>query len=282
MVLTSDYLREQFTRHWPFLEKLAISRFIDENLAHEAMLYVAEKIEEDDYKKLKSFSGKSSIKTFLAVVVKRLFNDFARQRFGRVRPPEWLKKKGGLWLEIFRKLCLERNSPSEVTESFRIVNPACPDPKFIEEAVGIILSKITDCGKNTLNTVITDSLTTDESSIHHPEMHHLTPEEYCHACEREDFITILSRAVSGKERLPIDEKLNRQASAFHKALKLSAEESLFLKTVYQEGLSVSAAGRILGWNTNQSAGKHRRIMEKLKSAMTSSGLMDKVNDFFSE
>lgn len=282
MGLTSEYLREQFTRHWPFLEQLALSRFIDENLAHEAMLYIADKIEADDYKRLKSFSGKSSIKTFLAVVAKRLFDDFARQRFGRVRPPEWLKQRGGLWLEIFRKLCLERNSPMEVAESFAIVNPTSPDPKLIEEAVQIILSKITDCGKNTINTVVTDSEQTDERGAHTPELHQMTPEEFCHACEREDFITILSGAVSGEMNTPAAKQMKETAATFNQALKLSAEERLFLKTVYQEGLSVSAAGRMLGWNANQSSGKHRRIMEKLKGAIASSGMLDKVNDFFSD
>ncbi len=281
MVLNSNYLREQFTRHWPFLEKLAISRFVDENLSHEAMLFVADKIEEDDFRKLKAFNGKSAIKTYLAVVVKRLFDDFARHKFGRVRPPEWLKKKGGLWLEIFRKLCLERISPSDITESFEIINPNEPDPKIIEEVIHIILAKISDCGKNTINTVVTDSQKADESGNYNSDMHYLTPEEYCHACEREDLSNIISRAITGNDAHPADAKLNRQASAFKKTLKLSSEETLFLKTIYQDGLSVSAAGRILGWSTNQSSGKHRRVMEKIKDSIVTSGLLDKVKDFFS-
>ncbi len=281
MVLNSEYLREQFTRHWPFLERLAISRFVDENLAHEAMLFVAEKIEEDDYRRLKAFSGKSGIKTYLAVVAKRLFDDYARHKFGRVRPPEWLKKKGGLWLEIFRKLCLERIAPSDVAESFGIVNSDEPDPKIIEEAIHIILSKITDCGKNTSYTVVADSPKTDESGTVDSAMHHLTPEEFCHACERVDLTRIISRAVTGNDEHPADADLNEKAIAFKKALNLSPEELLFLKTVYQEGLSVSAAGRMLGWSTNQASGKHRRIMEKLKSTLDASGLLDRVNDFFS-
>ncbi len=281
MVLTSEYLREQFTRNWPFLEKLSLSRFVDENLSHEAMLFVADKIEEDDFKRLKAFNGNSSIKTYLTVVVKRLFDDFARQKFGRVRPPEWLKKKGGLWLEIFKKLCLERISPPEITESYGIINPNEPDPKILEEAVHIILAKIPDCGKNTLNAVITDSQKTDDSGNHNSAMHHLTPEEYCHACEREDLSSIISRAVTGNDAHPTDAKLKIQAAAFKKSFKLSPDEALFLKTIYQEGLSVSAAGRILGWSTNQSSGKHRRIIGKIKNSIVTSGLFDKLSEFFS-
>ncbi len=279
----TEYLKKQFTGHWQFIEMLARKRFSDENLVHEALLYITEKVEEDNWKRLRAFQGKSGLKTFLAVVVKRLLDDFSRARFGRVRPPEWLKSQGGIWLEIYRMLCLERLGADDVVENLTVSDPQRDeqDVNIIEEAIAVILSRITDCGKKSGEPLIADPVEIEKSRIVHPMLHHLTPEDYFDAYERVNLIEAISGIVTGVETSEIDIKLGDSVNDFRAKVNLSSEETLFLKVVYQEGLSVSEAGRMLGWSTHQASGKHRRVMKRIRGALKNSGLMEKVRDFLS-
>ncbi len=275
------FLKKQFTSHWEFIERLATKRFVKENLVHEALLYVSEKVEEDNWKRLRAYKGNSGIKTFLAVVSKRLFDDFSRQKFGRVRPPEWLKAQGGLWLEIYKMLCLERMEAQDVIESFNVSDGNEQNNEIVEEAIAVILSKITDCGKKGGEPINLDPQKIEENNEIHPAFYQLSPEDYYNACERVNLTEIISRVVTGDKGLPVDLEMVEPVANFKEMINLKPDEKLFLKTVYQEGISVSGAGRILGWNSNKASGKHRRIMERIRIALNDSGLINKMEDFFS-
>ncbi|MAZ65596.1 MAG: hypothetical protein CMF25_00610 [Kangiellaceae bacterium] len=69
------------------LDKMALRRFFDENVAMEAMAFVFERLKKDNYAKLNKFQGKSQPSTFLISVVRNLLEDYADHRFGTCEPP---------------------------------------------------------------------------------------------------------------------------------------------------------------------------------------------------
>ncbi len=266
------YFKKQVFRNWTFLENLAGKRFPHENLAHEAFLYLVNRLEEGEWGRVRAFRGDSGFKTFLAVVARRVFEDFSREKFGRFRPPLWLKKQGVLFVEVYRMLCHERLTVSDVLHTLADPRQGLRDPAVVEEAVAVILSRITDCGQYRGEPLPTDMEALGNHQNLHPELHQLTPEAYLSALERVGLIELIAHCLIQKPSTTDPGRLDPLVQEFVSRLQMTSEERLLLKAVYQDGLTVSAAGRLLGWNRNQASGRHRRLMEKIHGALEQSGL----------
>jgi len=53
---------------------------------------------------------------------------------------------------------------------------------------------------------------------------------------------------------------------------LKAEERLLLKMWYQDGLNITVAGRLLGYNRNQVHGRMRRLLRRLRCEFEKIGI----------
>ncbi|MCP4119435.1 MAG: hypothetical protein GY737_29355 [Desulfobacteraceae bacterium] len=276
-----EYFKKQVFRNWNFLESLAGKRFPHENLAHEAFLYLVNRLEEGEWERVRAFRGDSGFKTFLAVVSRRILEDFSREKFGRFRPPLWLKKQGVLFVEVFRMLCHERLTVSDVVHTLADPRQGLRDPAVVEEAVAVILARITDCGQYRGEPLPTDMETLESHRNLHPELHQLTPEAYLSALERVGLIELIGHclihepsatATATATAADGQDRLGPLVQDFLSRLQMTSEERLLLKAVYQDGLTVTGAGRLLGWNRNQASGRHRRLMERIHGALEQSGL----------
>ena len=101
-------LKKMALANWQLVNRLAARRFQQQETAEEAALYVLETLSQDNWKRLQDFSGKSKFTTYFTTVVYRLLEDYSRKRFGRVSPPQWIKRLGSFWITLYRLLCLER------------------------------------------------------------------------------------------------------------------------------------------------------------------------------
>ncbi|MEZ5594104.1 MAG: hypothetical protein R3F53_26760 [Gammaproteobacteria bacterium] len=91
------------------LEKIAHKRFPDDQqLADQAFNEALATLSANNWQILKAYQGKSSPKGYLIVTFRNTIEDYARKRFGRLRPPEDVKRKGAVWLEIYNRLVLEK------------------------------------------------------------------------------------------------------------------------------------------------------------------------------
>ena len=108
--------KKKTVEQWEKINRAAVRRFGDNSLAEEAALAVIEGLEFNDWQRVRGYSGKASFSTYVMVLTARLLEDFARTRFGRVRPPLWVKTMGGIWSKLFTALCLERLKVSEAVE----------------------------------------------------------------------------------------------------------------------------------------------------------------------
>ena len=133
--------------HWGLINRLASRRFASDVIAEEAALFVINGLEDNNWQRLKHFSGNASLATYLSTLTFRLLEDFARKKFGRLRPPLWIRNLGGVWELLFRFLCQERLPVGEAVEHVRVRMPS-EERAAIEDSARTIRAEVTDCGES--------------------------------------------------------------------------------------------------------------------------------------
>lgn len=273
--------KQEITAHWLLINQIAERRFIDSNCAEEAVLYVINRLEEDDCRRLRTFSGRAKFSTFISSLTIRILEDFSRKKFGRVRPPAWITILGGIWVTLFQLLCLQRLSVVEAIETMKS-RVADSKQQQVEETAWTILEKVTDCGKHQgLEVPFDDAGERQPNDQDNMVGHHDGPEVQFLKNERRILFELLFKSVVTGEDV--------QSSAEHSfmtiletPIQLSAEERLLLKLCFQDELSVTGAGKMLGWNANQSHGKLRRLLVRLRDEFDIAGIGDELRGMLHE
>ncbi|MCL1980122.1 MAG: hypothetical protein FWG62_03485, partial [Proteobacteria bacterium] len=243
--------------------RLAARRFPQGAVAEEAALFVMEGLASDDWRRLRAFAGRSTLTTYITALSLRLLEDFARKRFGRVKPPAWICRLGGIWLTLFRLLCLERLTPGEAVA---VAGNGLAGPmRAAEEAAYQILGEIPDCGERSgewveLDETVMVSGTEGDCSLQ---------EEQLAQEERRRLFAVLGRLLFDGDGEIDPPLLKRMATA---TLRLAPEERLLLKLCYRDGVTVAEAGRLLGWNRHQTHGRLRRLLIRLRQDLAAAGL----------
>jgi DNA-directed RNA polymerase specialized sigma24 family protein len=257
----NNFLRPWVMQHWDLINRLAERRYRDQLLAEEAALYVIDMLEKDDWKILRNFRGGARLQTYFSTVVYNLLEDFSRKRFGRVRPPPWLKKLGGVWLMLYQLLCLQRLSYLEATGQAADRYQHLPSDQ-IENIADRILGQIPSCGSPQYL----------QESLENHEQHsapHGSAEKAAEEKEREVLFACLHDQFFGA---PPGRSTGRLVSSLADCrIELSGEERLLLKLRHMEGLSVSEAGKKLGLNRFQAHGKLRRLYQRIRQAFDGAG-----------
>lgn len=266
--------------HWDLLDSLAKKRFQDHNLADEALLYVHKSLAADDWRRVRQFQGKASFARYLTMVTRNLLEDFAKSKFGYFRPPKWVRGLGPLWERIFKLLCLQRMSPSDVVESLCDTAPQGRDRKSLRQAVDTILEKIPDCGTKTSQQVQTSDEQIEWRLNQDPLTVPSSSEEEAMRREKGDMLRSLSFLLgapkANAQDLAPTSQLASSIEDFCERLTLSDEECLFLRMIYQDEMTVSAAGRMLGWQTDQAHGKQRRLLARIRKILEETDLAESL------
>lgn len=274
-------LKQEIAAHWPLINRIAGRRFINTNCAEEAALYVINRLEEDDCRRLRTFSGRAKFSTFISSLTIRLLEDFSRKKFGRIRPPVWITALGGIWVTLFQLLCLQRLSVVEAIETMKS-RVATSKQQQVEETAWTILEKITDCGKHQGVEVPLDDagegqLTARDTLINRSN----DPESKLLKNERSVLFELFFKNAVTEEN--IHSFAEHSFTAIMKnPIRISAEERLLLKLCFQDELSVTRAGKMLGLNANQSHGKIRRLLTRLREEFDRAGIGDELRELLHE
>jgi len=262
----AEQWKKKTLAHWDLINRLAVRRFGAAALAEEAALFVIDSLAADSWKRVKSYTGKGSYKSFLASISWRLLEDFSRRRFGRVRPPLWIRKLGGIWSLLFFLLCLQRFSVSDAVESISCHNSALAQEN-IEEAAFTLLGRIPQCGKQQGLELPFEEGDGEGKSGSHPEQ--LLEKE-----EQKNLFAVLFGQVTGVDadfQVP-----ERFASLLKEGLELAPEERLLLKLIYQDNVGVTRAGVLLALNRDQVNGRLRRLLARLRKDFQRMGLDEEL------
>ncbi|MGI9535741.1 MAG: hypothetical protein ACR2PB_01625 [Desulfocapsaceae bacterium] len=267
------FLRNWVLDHWELIDRLARRRFSGEPLSEEAALFVMNRLEKDEWELLRNYRGTARLKTYFSSVVYNLLEDFARERFGRVRPPLWLRKLGGIWLLLYRLMCLERYSYLEATnlaldrfQQFHLGQ--------IEVMADRILGEIPHCGKAQYRKQSFDEHGHLKLSVKG------TSQSIAEEKERERIMKALHDQFFGPDpeltnATPLRELLGC-------GVQLKADERLLLTLCHVEGYSVTEAGKKLGLNRFQAHGKLRRLYGRLRQQFESAGCSEELRMLLEE
>ncbi|MBF0585197.1 MAG: hypothetical protein HQL80_13330 [Magnetococcales bacterium] len=277
--------RELFLQQWQRLEQLALRRFADANLADEAMLFTQTAMAKNDWGPLRAYAARAdaSFPTFFSQIARRMLEDFARSRFGRPHIPQWVTEQGPFMEEVYRLLCLERMSVSQVVEFLHTSAPGGQAEVVIWAAINTVLKQATECGKSAFAELSTDNEQLDALAEPGTTLHRLSPEDLKILQQREEILAALHRFLTNDgSGAASDGKAGRMVlEKIRAVLTLSAEERLLLKLLYQDGLEVEAAARLLGLNNNQLYGRQRRLLARIRKAMEQAGLAETVQAMLS-
>jgi len=266
---------QEIAAHWLLINRIAERRFIDTNCAEEAALYVINRLEEDDCRRLRTFSGRAKFSTFISSLTIRLLEDFSRKKFGRVRPPAWIAALGGIWVTLFQLLCLQRLSVVEAIETMKN-RVAGSKQQQVEETAWTILEKVTDCGKHQRLDVPFDDADDGQANDQDTIIgHHDSPEVHFLKNERRILFELIFKGVTKTEDVQSSAKRSF-ITILKTPIQMSAKERLLLKLCFQDQLSVTRAGKMLGLNANQSHGKLRRLLVRLRDEFDRAGIGDEM------
>ncbi len=105
--------------------------------------------------------------------------------------------------------------------------------------------------------------------------HHDGPEIHFLKNERRILFKLLFKGVVTGEKSQSPAERSFMA-ILETPIRMSAEERLLLKLCFQDELSVTRAGEMLGLNANQSHGKLRRLLVRLRDEFDRAGIGDEL------
>ena len=256
--------KERALAHWETINSMASRRFGEGVLAEEAALAVFDGLNADNWYRLRAYNEKATFATFVRSLTARLLEDFARKRFGRVRPPLWVKTLGGIWEKLFTALCLERLPVLDAVEVV-LQRQTVIGKNEIESAAYELLARISDCGIHQGLEVAYKEENSSSGDQREP-----IPDRSVEEQQKKELFEAIFQLVLGVKDFEVSESLLTKINELK--ISLLPEEKLLLKLCYQDGLGVAQAGEMLGMSRFQAHGKKRRLMARLKEEFERVGL----------
>lgn len=228
--------------------------------AQAAYNYALDAISDNDWLRLRNgFRGRGSAKGFLAVTFANLLEEYAVKKYGRRRPPAWVKRLGGNWVRAFEMLCLRRLLPETIVDALAGGEHARRDAaRRMVQQVG---SRIRDCGKYT-----GEELHADTAALMDQAHQANTPDDTMDAAAWRHLQGAVQAVFCGTVEDTATAEL-APATADDAAV-LTASQRLLLKLIYEDGYSVARAARALRWPTHRAHREHKSCLRRLQDCLT--------------
>jgi RNA polymerase sigma factor (sigma-70 family) len=197
--------------------------------------FVKHRLIEDDYEILAKFEGRSSLKTYLAAVINRLYLDFQVQRFGKWRPSARARQLGPVALRLERLMVR--------------------DGLTFDEACGVL--KTDPAVTETRDALYAMSQTLPGRVVRGRCDGVLAPESATLAVERAERQALADRIFS-VIRLTL-----RQ---------LPAQDRIFLRLHFQSGFTVAEAARALELEQKPLYRTKEHVLKRLRSDLEAKGI----------
>jgi len=243
------------------VERLVKEKFhTDETTAEEAITYLLEAFSKDNWKKCHSFKGNSSPETFIQALISTTIVDFHRKKYGRRRPPVWLKKKGSLWVDLWHDHCLNRDPIPLLMNRYKADRE--------EQTIGLILTEIKaklpwcgvsdapisidETGNNIENMgATTDDISNDPDSANKEEIRYLL-----------EMVVSLILGETDTANPAVDYS---KLAKIVQGLTITDEEKLILKLRFSEGKSVAATANALHLSRNQVVRQLEAVLARIRT-----------------
>ncbi len=252
------------------LERMAARRFVQPVLAEEACTAMLESLSDGDWAALKAFSGKSAPATFAYSVAGRAMEDYARRKFGRPRPPQWLQALGQAWVRLWRMLCLERQWPETIQA--RLADEF--QDALIPDAIREIKRRIPRCGEPGFAECCVTELGLDTL----PEDNGASMDAGFADAQRQHALTLMSVLLQRQPgeapapRCPSNEE--EALSQLVASMSLSADDRLLLALHYEDGLASRRIAELTGSSPATVQRRLQNLRERLQAVLSEMGMTD--------
>ncbi|WP_353570813.1 hypothetical protein [Candidatus Albibeggiatoa sp. nov. BB20] len=251
-------------QHWQYLNQLAHKRFPQDNqLAEQAIDYVLEQLEKNDWRRVCQYEGKG-FTAFITVTTNRLLIDFGRKVGEIPYIPSWIQQAAPAWKQVF--LLLHKGEAKS-----EIIHRMTEAMDIEVQTVTNMIIKIEQKQKFKTKTTQIELEQLENIKSEAPD-----PEQDLNQSEYNAWFNIIFQTLKQENTKIESKKLKSLADNLQNYITLTSEERLFLLMIYQDELSISEAGRRLDWNQNQAAGKHKRLLARLQTGFEKSGLIQDI------
>lgn len=240
---TKAHGRKLFEAHYALVEELI--RFVSrrhrlgtderEDYTSYAML----KLVENDYARLRKYRGDSTFRTYLTVVMQRLFLDYRTQKWGKWRPSTAAKKLGRTAIELETLLYRDGIEFHEAREMLL----AQTDTALSHEALWDLASQLPYRQR---------AKRADEELL-----------ETIGVRAREDLVS--RRELASRVR-------NVESRLFEESRRLTSEERLILRLRFDEGKTVPEIAEALELRPKALYARISRLLKRLRDALETSGV----------
>jgi hypothetical protein len=265
--LDADDAKQLVFDQWQFLSRLAERRFPnDDSMAQESLLFVLEKLETGEWKRVRAWEGQGAFHTFLAVLTARLMTDYTRSKYGHHRTPTWINRKNDpVWTKAYQLIVFQKYSRLDAIEIL-MASYRGRDRWYFEEMVATILAK-----NNRPVRAIESQVSIDTveyiSAFQTPE----NTSDISQKVLLEAVIEYLSNDENSQENE--DHEVQRLLSLLNIELSLSEEDKLLLKMRYCDGMTISAITKALSLKGDIYK-RINKLIRHLTNACTQMGVLD--------
>ncbi|MBW1712017.1 MAG: sigma-70 family RNA polymerase sigma factor [Deltaproteobacteria bacterium] len=230
------------------IEAVCRRRFPDGNEADECYIYVLDGLRDDDCRRLRSFQGRASLKTYIYTLINSLASDFKRHKYGRKRIPKMVSRLGQ-WAEaVYRFVCWQKYSYQEAYEMVSL--EGLFEGSFSQFLKRVNPLKEAPCRENPR------FVSVDDDEARAPDL--ADPQ----ANPLEQLLTKLDH-----QRRLTAARIIRETTA-----QLPEIDQLLVKLVYGSDLSVAAAGRSAGLSVSATRKRLKGILIRFRAGLLAEGI----------
>ncbi|MFV1984990.1 MAG: hypothetical protein ACC657_15690 [Thiohalomonadales bacterium] len=259
-------------------DKLATKRFGEGGLAEEASTYVIDKISSNQWQCFATFKGQCKPESYLYTVTSNYLEEFSRKRFGRPRPPDWLKRQGALWVQIWKMVCLERQLIQSVIE--QLCSKSLRETNVIKNAIITIKARLPWCGGDSHREVTKNMSDMDDYDPTELITSRETPELVVTEAAYTESLLLISSLMNDK---PVEqmfgERTSELASSYVKSnrlkidqiqqkLNLTDEEKILLRMIFQDGMKKSVIAKSLGMQEHLPGRILKQLLTRIDSVFS--------------
>lgn len=250
---------------WKRLESLARRRFPgNDALSQEALLYIVDELQRDDWKRVRAWQGQGRFATFVTVLATRLLSDFSRRKFGYIRKPRWLARESDpVWQAAYQLLVEERHPRQAALEILGLRYPERAD-WFIKQVVATVRARCRHCPLHDEPVASTDAELHPASPAAGPDQA-LEPG----AAELADAL----RRCLDDCGAPPTQDVKALLGRLTPLIRLTEEDRLLLRLHYLDGLPLRRVAELLHLEADPYK-RRRRLLEHLRTACRLAGLFE--------
>jgi RNA polymerase sigma factor (sigma-70 family) len=247
-----------------YFDKIAVKYFPhDHREAEQAVNDAINIISANDFARMKKSGTISNPRAYMTTVVTNLIRDASISKYGKCRPPEWVKRLGSTWTQIHKSLCCYQQDISQVCSA--LVSKDMSEPTILMICKEIKVKHL-KCGSELSKPSLKSLQYEPENDIDFEQK--VSSVSLESDLDHQDFsllLDALSQVLFGdpiKQSGPILASVQQ----LKKHINLEPQQVLVLKLVYQENMSISQAAELLNIKRHTVDYQMKNTMKQLKDA----------------